>query len=413
MEEQNYLEQLREMLHWKKNTSFYASRLGISEEEVNSLRQQLKKENEPHTESPSATTASFSQDVKGGKAEATFTLPEEIRNLEDLIEKCNIDTETWEIISYRQNFWGNSSNPHWQVKANMELRKDKQEDILAETLQNYVSTYTPLSKKDILINDVYTRPTCVLISLADFHLDKKTVEGTTISEKVATYEDVLNKLLYKAYKSHYLEEIVFLIGNDYMHIDNYHSTTTNLTPQDTLGTWHGAYEIGFDLLVRSISKLKQFCNKLTVVHVPSNHSRTKEYYMAHALEVFFKADPNIVFNRTADNTKVHVFGECFIGMHHGDTVSDKLPLYFASKYYKEWGMCRHKEIALADKHHRKEWKLSLSAGEADGIRMFIAPSLSGADKWHKDKGYDLAVKAGLARVYDYETGYCGEFEERI
>jgi hypothetical protein len=236
---------------------------------------------------------------------------------------------------------------------------------------------------------------------------------TTIEEKVELYHSVLDSLLYQAYRNTYIDEIVYLIGNDFLHTDNYQNSTCALTPQDTNAQWYDAYEIGFDVMVKSINKLKQFCNKLRVVHVPSNHARTKEYYMAHALEVYFKPDSNIVFDRTPDNTKVYTYGDCFIGMAHGDTDIHRLPLYFSSRYYKEWGQCKHKEVALADKHHRKSIKVSLEANELEGIRMFIAPSLSPTDKWHKDRLYDLAIRAGICRIYDKEKGYKVEFEERI
>lgn len=411
------LEQLAKLIKQKKSKEFYAKRLSeitgeeVSVEEVEALLRELRgEEEEPIKE---GTKSTWSEDLKTGKAELSITLPSEIRTLEELIEKTNIDTTKWNVDKYIQNFWGSVNNPQYQVKAWLSPVKAEQSDLFAEVIENYQSSYKPLSKKDILINDVYTEPTCLLISLSDFHLAKLDQERTSIEDKAELYTQVLDKLLYRAYKGHNIDEIVFLIGNDFCHTDNFSNMTTAFTPQDVSTQWHHEYEVGFDLMVKSISKLKQFCNKLNVIHVPSNHARTKEFYMAHALEVYFKAEESIVFNRTAENTKVYTYYNNFLGFHHGDTDFNKLPLYFASKYYQEWGQTKHRDLALSDKHHRKAYKFSMEGNEVDGIRMFICPSLSGTDKWHLNKGYDLAQKAAIGRVYNRETGYCTEYEERI
>lgn len=283
-----------------------------------------------------------------------------------------------------------------------------------EFLSNYEFKYTPLTKKDIILNDSFGKPTCLLLSIADFHLEKRTIDGKTLDEKVDLYKRTVDNILQTAYKAHLLDEIVYVTSNDFLHVDNYQESTTKLTPQQSSTTWYNSYEVGFDLQAHTIQKLKQFCNKLTVVHVPSNHSRTKEYYLVHALSVMFSADPKIVFNRTAEPTKCFVYGNTFIGMHHGDVKSvAMLPNYFASKFKQEWGQCKFSEIALADKHHKKEWIHALTKDEVCGTRMFICPSMSGEDIWHKDSLYDLAIKASVGRLYDKEKGFCGEIEERV
>lgn len=357
---------------------------------------------------------SFQEDIENKTAQLTARLDREIQTLDELIERCKIDTDTWDITKYVQNYWGNVNDPHWQVKAFLSAKKELESDIITDLLESYKSKYQPLTKEQVLQNETYLRKKLLLVSMADFHLDKRTLDGKTLEEKVELYDKILSKLVYSAYGSHRLDEICYLISNDFLHTDNYQESTTRGTPQQSSTSWHNAYEVGFDVQVKAISKLKQFCTTLRVIHVPSNHSRTKEYYMAHALEVYFKPDANIIFDRTAEPTKAITYGNTFIGMHHGDVRDyNQLPTYFASKFRKQWGESKFTEIALADKHHRKEWKHSLTKNEIHGTRMFICPSLSGADTWHKDSLFDLAIPASVARIYDFETGYCGELEARI
>lgn len=366
-------------------------------------------------ESPSTVVGkeSFEENIKEGKAILETGSLEQITSLEQLVKYCKIDTSIWEIERYVQNYWGNAKHPHWQVKAWLVKKKVDVEDKLIEVLKNYKSTFKPLPKQDLLLNKFESKPVSVLISLADPHLDKKTIDGSTMEGKVQDYTDILQSLAFRAYNSHYLEEIVFVLGNDYFTSDNYFPSTTKGTPQFVTDEFDQSYEKGFDLAVKSISLLSTLCVNVKVIFVPANHDRTKSFCMLHALEVYFKADEKISFDRTAENTKVHVYGNTSIGLHHGDTIMEGMPLYFASKFRHQWGSTKYTEIALADKHHKKEWKFSVSAYESKGTRMFISPALTAPDIWHKDKNYDLAILAGTARIYDKEKGFIGELEERV
>lgn len=357
------------------------------------------------------SSASFED--RGEEGILTYSGRKEIKTKEDLIRECNIDIGVWNIDRLVHNAWGKGGKQNFQVKAWLSKKKEEEIDRLEKLLSNYNTPYTPLEKRDIIINDVFPNPVSLFISLADPHIDKRTLDKSTIEEKMHIYLTTLDKLLFRAYRSHNIDEIVYVLGNDYFTSDNYTPSTTAGTPQNVTDHYDDSYEKGFELAVTCINKLKQFCNTLKVVFVPANHDRTKSFFLLHALSVYFSSDKNIIFDRGGENTKVHVYGNTFIGMHHGDTIMEKLPLYFASKYREEWGKCKYSEIALADKHHKKQWKFNLSEEEVNGVRMFISPALTSPDVWHKDKCYDLSILAGVIRIYDKTKGYIGELEERI
>jgi hypothetical protein len=50
------------------------------------------------------------KDIVNGKGEITLSLANEIKTLDELIEKCKIDTTKWEITKYVQNYWGNGNS---------------------------------------------------------------------------------------------------------------------------------------------------------------------------------------------------------------------------------------------------------------------------------------------------------------
>ena len=198
------------------------------------------------------------------------------------------------------------------------------------------------------------------------------------------------------------------ISNDFFHTDNYQHQTTNGTPQDTIMDYHSEYELGFSVLVDTINMLRQYASDVTVVLVQGNHDRTKSFYLAHALDVYFQDAMDVDFIREHSVIKAKVLGNTFIGWHHGNCKLDDLPLLFAThpEYSHFFGNAKYREIHTGDKHH-------YMAKEVKGVRIQQMPSLSSTDRWHLDNNFVHSVRAALALVYDYKLGKIAEFETRI
>lgn len=353
------------------------------------------------------------QDKEKGTAKVSFTHTLEVLSDEEIYKECKIDKSNWKLVQ----IWQKKRSNGFVYSANFKLiEQNSVEEKLnrfESFLENYTSKYTPLRKADILVNDVYARPCSALISLTDVHLGKLALNNKNIHKHVEDYKKVLEGLLYKAYKSHYIDEIVFVIGGDYYHSDTIDIKTTAGTPLTSSSTWDQEYEIGYDLMVESINKLKQFCNTLHVILIQGNHARTKEYYLAHALETYFSSESNIKFDRSPKSRKSHVYGSTVLFFHHGNCKDVKLPLVFATEFGEEWGKSKYKEIILGDKHYNKEISFKWNQNEANGVRMRQLPAISETDLWHDDNLFCGALQAGICVIYDYKAGKVTEFEERI
>ena len=205
-----------------------------------------------------------------------------------------------------------------------------------------------------------------------------------------------------------IDTVVLPISNDFFHTDNYQHATTNGTPQDTIVDYADEYEHGFDLLVQAIDFLKANAKEVDVLLVQGNHDRTKSYYLAHALDVYYSEDPSVFFDRTTSLVKAVVLGNTFIGYHHGNCKIEDLPLLFAThkEYSTYFGNAVYREVHTGDKHH-------YMAKEVKGVRIQQMPSLSGTDRWHSDNNFVHSIRAGLALVYDPTLGKIAEFESRI
>ena len=393
------LEELKSLLSFKKSKAFYANRLNISIEEVENLLSELKA-------APLSKETIIKHNIEKGSFEFTGFY-QNAPTPEQIIKDHKIDLTQWKLSS----FWSKQKGSGYYVSAFFKAipKQEKTLTSFTEFIAKYKTDYVPV--KTQIINSSFS-PSCALLSLTDFHIDKKNVSKETIDDKINNYRKVLNNLLNRIYNSFSTEEIVFVIGNDFFQTDTISGTTTSGTPVDFDTSWDESYEKGFDLMVESIIKVKSFCKKLHVILVQGNHSRTKEFYLAHALQVFFKTDSDITFDRSSEALKVHRYGETLMCFHHGDCINDKLPLAFATSFYKEWGSCKFKEILLGDKHHNSQ-KIIKNMGEDMGVRMRILPAITGTDAWHKKNLFINSQQAGVCLIYDKKYGKVGEFEERI
>lgn len=394
------IEELKALLSQKQSKKWYAKKLGISVEEVNDLLTEINKK----TQISEFTSYSHSVDIEKGTLKSEKILDHEPKDDQELAELHKVDLTKYKISSY----WTKQKGDKFYSSLLCTLRKPQ--DYSPEDFAKFLEGYTPpplvLSHSGSL-EWLASDSVDVELSIADFHLGKKTLEKESLEDKVEQYKQIVLELLNKLERNFKINTIVFPISNDFFHTDNYQNQTTAGTPQDVLTGFDHEYEVGFDLLATVIRVLSGIAGNVHVVLVQGNHDRTKSFYLAHALEIFFKNKGNVTFDRTHSVTKSVVLGNTFIGYHHGNCKIDQLPLLFSTgKDSGNFGLSKYREIHTGDKHH-------YMAKEIMGCRIQQMPSLSGTDRWHEDNNFVHNIRAGLALVYDQEKGKIAEFESRI
>lgn len=405
------LQKLYQLLSHKKSNLYYATKLGISEQEVEELRKQLKATSTsyPHSvEVPIPTATEWiittTTDVEKGTYNSTMEIDFEPKTVEDLAKLHKIDLTKYKISNYWSKLKANG-----KFTSSVFATSKKKADYTPEDFANFLQTFELKPSFGYTNSGVYTSKPKVDIELniSDFHLAKKTFQGDSLESKEFDYYRVVNNLISKVKANYNIRKIVFPISNDFFHSDNIHNQTTNGTPQDVTAWYDEEYEKGFDILANTINYLVSQAESVEVILVQGNHDRTKGFYVAHALEVFFKEYKNVSFQKHHSTTKCVVLGNTFIGYHHGNCKIEDLPLLFATgKDSLQFGAAKYREVHTGDKHH-------YMAKEVKGVRIQQMPSLSGDDRWHVDHNYVHNLKAGLALVYDPEKGKIAEFEERL
>jgi len=240
---------------------------------------------------------------------------------------------------------------------------------------------------------------------------KKTEEINALENELQTklQEFILKKIpkelldLFKKHPNYFnktssfnIDKVLFVIGNDVLHIDNPKRTTTSGTPQDTDGMWHSNFLIAKQLYIDIIEKLICVAD-VHVVFNPSNHDYTNGFFLAQVIETHFKNCKNVTFDCSISHRKYFVYGQNLIGTTHGDGAkTNELPLLMANES-KDWSNCKHRYIYIHHYHHK-------IAKDYTSVCVEALRSPSGTDSWHHRNGYEHAPKAVEGFIHSKEHG---------
>jgi hypothetical protein len=255
---------------------------------------------------------------------------------------------------------------------------------LIKDLQQYAPKFPKLER--IENKDSYL----LVIDPADIHIGKlcSTFESGEAYNNQIAVQRVLEgvKGILQKVSSFNIDKILFIGGNDILHIDSPLRTTTSGTPQDTDGMWHTNFLIAKKLYVDVLELLLGVAD----VHFtfnPSNHDYTNGFFLAQVIETYFKNCENITFDTTIAHRKGFQYYSNLIGTTHGDGAKQMdLPLLMAVEFPIEWSQTKHRYIYTHHVHHK-------TSKDYAGITIESLRSPSGTDSWHHRNGYQHAPKA--------------------
>lgn len=407
-------ERLQKLLTQKKSKKFYAERLGIDEREVTDLLEHIRLGQEAILDVSiladyvcdlEDVIVKLDEDIRAGKGELTAKFKDEIKTLDELIEKCKIDTNKWNIDRYVQNYWGNDSHPHWQVKAF--LSKKTTEENFQKNFLSFLETYKPI--KEVIITrrgdkDIDYPLSCLIINKQDEHLNKFDIYGdNSIKDRFIRTFDKIRSIVVEAATCHKIDEIVYILGSDQFNSE-WTGLTTKGTPQSNLMPYQEAFQEICDYEVGIINLLSSQCNKLKVLYVAGNHDEYVGWHLIHWLQAVNSNNLAIEFDISPRYTKYIRYGKSAIMFNHGDAIKPaKLANMFPIQFKEEWSKADNFYIFTGDKHH----EVSI---DFNGIKFYQLPALSGSKSLWDDKNghvyspaeltaFLLEEKQGMVNIY--------------
>ena len=320
-----------------------------------------------------------------------------IRNNTGVIDACEnlgVDPTTTPMLWLKSKTESiRVTNPLF-VKQDEKLLSDLRNNLI-EDLQTYAPKFPKLERVEN--SDSYL----LVIDPCDVHIGKLCSafeSGETYNNQIAVQRVLsgVRGILTKV-SSFHIDKILFIGGNDILHIDNPQRTTTSGTPQDTDGMWHSNFLIAKQLYTDVLEML------LTVADVhftfnPSNHDYTNGFFLAQVIETYFKNSKNITFDCSISHRKAFKYHNNLIGTTHGDGAKQiDLPLLMAVEYPNEWSNTKHRYIYTHHVHHK-------TSKDYIGITVESLRSPSGTDSWHHRNGYQHSPKAVEGFLHSKEHG---------
>lgn len=280
------------------------------------------------------------------------------------------------------NYWFKSENFSMFVKKAQKTFSQMQEE-LVESIKGYAPKYPTIKREK------YTDGHLLVIDPADVHIGKLARAFETGEEynsqiaRARVLEGV--KGILEKVQGFNIDQILFIGGNDKLHIDTPTRTTTSGTPQDTDGMWYDNFLMAQRLEVEVLEMLLPVAN-VHFINNLSNHDYTNGFFLAEVIKTWFRNNENITFDCGMSHRKYFRYGKNLIGTTHGDGAKPQdLPLLMAQESL-DWSSTKHRYVYFHHVHHKQ-------VKDYIGVTVESLRSPSGADSWHHRNGYQHNPKA--------------------
>lgn len=269
----------------------------------------------------------------------------------------------------------------------------------------------------------------LVLDPADVHILKLAVNsetGYSYDEDIAEHRLVEgSRVLMEWGISQGVTRVLFVIGNDILHIDTPKRTTTSGTPQDTSSSLFNGWRVARRAYAKIIKMGLEMGLHMDVAHVPSNHDWVLGWTVAQTIGALFEDHPNVgtsEYYLSEVHRKYYRFGSNLIGLTHGDGIKEAhLGDAMRTEARSHISECPHLYWYLHHLHHKIRKGLGVrsrdrekdhigmtvlkgGAGEMEGdnVQIEYVRSPSPPDGWHHRNGYinRQAVEAFVHHPHD-------------
>lgn len=272
-------------------------------------------------------------------------------------------------------------------------------DEIRESIVNEIKDYAP--KYPTIHHTITDESHLLVVDPADIHLNKlcSAFETGDESNHDIIYKRVIDGVqgIIQKSQGYKIDQILFVAGNDILHVDNPKNTTTGGTHQDVSMMWYDAFTMARRLMVDCIEMLLP----IAPVHFqynPSNHDYANGFFLAQTLQAWFNNCTQVTFDVSIAHRKYYTYGENLIGTTHGDGAREAdLALLMAHEASDSWAKCKHRYYYTHHIHHKK-------SKDYMSVCVESLRSPSGTDGWHHRNGYQHAPKAIEAFIHSKQFG---------
>ena len=292
---------------------------------------------------------------------------------------------------------------HWSIAFKADTDEGPSfEEMLRDHIdqvENHSFKYAPIERK------INPTGNLLVIDPADIHIGKLASSfetGEEYNNQIAVQRvlEGVDGILSKS-AGFNIDQIIFVAGNDVLHVDSPKRVTTSGTPQDTDGMWYDNFLIAKKLYIDVVDKLMQVAD-VHFMYNPSNHDYTHGFFLADSIKSWYKDCKNITFDVSIAHRKYYTYGTSLIGTTHGDGAKWQDLGKLAAVESPDWSSTKHRYVYTHHVHHK-------IVKDDIGVTIESLRSPSGTDGWHHRNGYQHAPKAVEGFIHSKEHGQVARF----
>lgn len=307
---------------------------------------------------------------------------EQLKDPDFLLEAHGFDVNAWELISAKNNIWnvyskgddGHDISTLYASKITVKPREVAFDlNVIIEQMQDVKPAKVKRASEPV-------RSECLEIPLFDMHFGVSTFE-----HYVNTLERTLSNIQRNSWSA-----ILFPVGSDLFHNDNFRSTTARGTIVDKMNVgqaWHDAGTFYATLIEKAFER----SINVHLIYVKGNHDESMSWTFCQWLAARY---PHLECDLDIYERKIFTFGDICVGYTHGDKIVQDFDRMFLSEF-PEFASAKVKEIHTAHRHHEQ-----IIGKDHFGTMVRTLPTANRADAWTSDNGFVGTNKR--FQLFEYE-----------
>ena len=324
--------------------------------------------------------------------------------IDDFIKRRKIDLEMFSIVEATVNEYAGNEQIKLRLRPKVERPFNQQEFL--ERIESVIKNFgqnPPIAQIEFSTLDQDDEYLFVPV-LFDAHIDSPKFDGD--------YVKWLGQLIQMGVKSGYRPtRILFVIGNDFGHIDNNKYETTNGTLVGSKRTYLDSVDERCRIILESCNLLRSYVPKLDLLFVQGNHDAFSTYWLGKVVESYYRGDGNVTVLNGQSPRKYYRYGKNLFGFTHGNEERKfDLASLMAVESPLDWAASENRVWLTGHLHQQNRMYNMLN--EKFGVIQRIFPSLVPSDDWHILKGYIGNARAAELLVYG-QDGKKAEFQLSI
>lgn len=209
---------------------------------------------------------------------------------------------------------------------------------------------------------------------------------------VARYEDYKNHQaeIFKYIQSEHWEEVLFVIGQDLFHNDDFRGRTSKGTPIERVDMERAVCDAKAFYYPLIEEALRQ-SDKVKIIYSRGNHDESMGWFFVNLLGEKY---PQVEIDGGQKEYKRHVYHDVFLGYTHGDKVKNdsKIIKTFNGMYRLDMAHAKIRIIKRGHFHHMAQL-------DDDGVIVMGLGSAVPTDEYSENHGYTYSHKTFQTFIY--------------